>query len=105
MADELQSIGHGSLDWKRYCSILFSQIGILTITRSPPIGEAASATSPPWLRATSRAMVSPRPTPPVSTLRDSSRRQNRRNPASYSFGGIRAPSHSPPLPTHFRPHP
>ena len=32
-----------------------------TVTRRPPSGEAASATSPPWLRATSRAMVSPSP--------------------------------------------
>ena len=54
---------------------MLSQIGIRTITRSPPSGEGASATSPPWLRATSRAMVRPRPTPPVSTLRDSSSRQ------------------------------
>ena len=42
--------------------------------RRPPPGASSRATSPPWLRATSRAMVRPRPTPPVSGLREPSSR-------------------------------
>ena len=43
---------------------------------SPPCGEVSSRTSPPWLRATSRAIVRPRPTPPVAGLREASSRKN-----------------------------
>ena len=40
--------------------------GTLTIARNPPSGLSPSVMSPPWERAMSRAMASPRPVPPSS---------------------------------------
>ena len=42
------------------------QAGTRTEARRPPSGESASAMSPPWPRAMSRAMARPRPVPPSS---------------------------------------
>ncbi len=44
-----------------------------------------ASTSPPWPRATSRAIVSPSPTPPVDGLRDGSSRTNGRKTRSRSI--------------------
>ena len=59
-----------------------SHPGNLKTALSPPSGERPSRTSPPWPRATSRAMASPRPTPLLFWLRDSSRRLKGLNASS-----------------------
>ena len=68
--------------------------GRWTRARRPPCGERSSLTSPPWLRATSRAIVRPRPTPPVDGLREGSSRMNGRKTRPRSAGGIPGPSSS-----------
>ena len=49
--------------------------GRTTLTRRPPSGRSSSVMSPPCRRTTARTTVSPRPTPPVSRLREDSRRK------------------------------
>src|SRR5207237_10039867 len=53
-----------------------SQTGTVTVALKPPSGLSDSAMSPPWERAMPRAIASPRPVPPSSWLRASSRRRN-----------------------------
>ena len=48
--------------------------GSRTSALRPPVGASPRTISPPWPRTTSRAMVRPRPTPPVSRLREASSR-------------------------------
>jgi len=65
--------------WPALCPTVIEfwlQRGRCTRARKPPWGEVSSRTPPPWLRATSRAIVRPRPTPPVDGLREVSRRIN-----------------------------
>ena len=58
--------------------------------RRPPNGDVSSRTSPPWLRATSRAIVRPSPTPPVDGLRDASSRTNGlEDPFAFRLGDAR----------------
>ena len=51
------------------CATTPGYAGIVTETRRPPIGLWSRRMSPPWLRATSRAIDSPSPVPLSSRLR------------------------------------
>lgn len=51
--------------------------GILTTKRHQPSGASSATTVPPWARTISETIASPRPVPPVSLVRESSRRTNR----------------------------
>ena len=50
------------------------QRGSVIDARRPPVARLARRSSPPWACTIERAIARPSPTPPVSRLRDSSRR-------------------------------
>ncbi|MCY1438616.1 hypothetical protein D9M71_548240 [compost metagenome] len=57
----------------------------------PPPWRLLSSSSPPCSRTAERADDSPRPTPPVSRLREDSRRKNGMNTWSSDASGIPGP--------------
>jgi hypothetical protein len=52
----------------------YADTGSVTSTSRPPETRLHNTMSPPWLRITARAEVSPSPTPPVERLREASKR-------------------------------